>query len=643
VNTRLVLHTAIFALVFFGVFSNTFAQSRPTATKDVNKQSIKQCKKEGELRGKGVAASAKESKEAHQRISNRWSKDDIELQSDGTVLVTSYCGVEGTVGTVKYCSILATGDTKKCFVLRKDDKAAGAVSAEIDKIMSGGDAGNVAAGKLIEALSDKQPTFNGIGNVGERFTALSDAFDKAFSDTDTITQNISKNDAQSNVDALKRLGSVLSTAEASGATDSQVDKVLDSYAKNRNFDDLKASVAGITNDQVDQLRDARAQVRDSDASASVERPCSMGGRCSASDTFAQSQQMPETAGSSASRGLTQSTKELADSLPNKECSATIMTCRTNNPGAMRYANWMQAYGGASCGQTNNTACFASMEDGLAAKADLVGRRLQSGRCNTTYELLEVCGYCPSSDGCNPNNYANFLQSKVGIARNEKLDVNNPDQFARLMTGMSMMESGFRRQYTGDQLESAILKYYDAKGIIPVYAEGAGVPSAQSPLAQTSTTRAPYSIPVNTSPFSCAVTNCAQTNQFAQFSPWSGMFNQAQTGISQNGQEAFNQNFPQESLSSIPQAQSAAAVLSASINPTSIKHGGTAGITWSTTNAPAALRCEVRRSTGTLFTGNSSGTYTFVANKGVAGTYRFRILCTGTPNLLVQDIALRVTE
>lgn len=154
-----------------------------------------------------------------------------------------------------------------------------------------------------------------------------------------------------------------------------------------------------------------------------------------------------------------------------------LTCRTNNPGALTWAPWEAKYGGQPCGERNNTACFPSLEHGLAAKIDLItGSKYLGGSNNTILSML-CNGYAPNSDGNNCGSYATFVQNQTGIPMNQTIDPKNPEQIGKIAMAMARMENGKFVPFTPQQLENAMAMVYGGTlpngtpGFIPQTAYG----------------------------------------------------------------------------------------------------------------------------------------------------------------------------
>lgn len=157
--------------------------------------------------------------------------------------------------------------------------------------------------------------------------------------------------------------------------------------------------------------------------------------------------------------LSSETTSFVDSLKGIGCRGSELSCRTNNPGAMTYASWMSKYGGSACGETNNTACFPSVENGLAAKADLILRRIDSG-CSTLYSILENCRYASSRDGNDSATYARVVGNKTGLGAHTTLDRNNAEQMAKLISGIAWYEQGQKGYgFDAEQLKKALSVAY----------------------------------------------------------------------------------------------------------------------------------------------------------------------------------------
>lgn len=181
-----------------------------------------------------------------------------------------------------------------------------------------------------------------------------------------------------------------------------------------------------------------------------------------------------------------------DGMRGHGCANGNLSCRTNNPGAMRYSSWMQQYGGYSCGQSNDAACFPSVEAGLAAKIDLVQRRMAQG-CDTIYTLLENCQYAARNAGNDSWAYAMTVGRMTGFGPNGKIDPQNADQMGRLVTAMAWYEGGRGIGFNGEQLDKALKVAYK-QDTLPV-----GDPNFQ-PGVRFAYNAPEYSPSYSTSPF-----------------------------------------------------------------------------------------------------------------------------------------------
>ena len=155
------------------------------------------------------------------------------------------------------------------------------------------------------------------------------------------------------------------------------------------------------------------------------------------------------------------------------CSqVNTLTCRTNNPGAIISSNVMRSVGCVSCGQTNNTACCSSMEQGVAGMYKLItGSGYIGGSNNTIFKV--VCKWAEA----NCVNYGRAIAQAVGISPFQTIDPNDTATVGKLMMAMSRWEHGRGTIFTPEQLQAGI---QIALGERPIPAGTPGYVSQYSP-------------------------------------------------------------------------------------------------------------------------------------------------------------------
>lgn len=163
----------------------------------------------------------------------------------------------------------------------------------------------------------------------------------------------------------------------------------------------------------------------------------------------------------ADRKFRQEVDPFVDRLRGNGCNPSAMSCRTNNPGALTYGPRAAKFGGYSCGQSNDTACFPNAELGTAAMVDLVKHNVEKG-CASIYSILEDCRYSSSRDGNNSYKYAQTVSQWTGIGMNERIDPNNAAQMAKVVAAMARYESGHGLAFNGRELQSAMGYAYGTK-------------------------------------------------------------------------------------------------------------------------------------------------------------------------------------
>jgi hypothetical protein len=85
--------------------------------------------------------------------------------------------------------------------------------------------------------------------------------------------------------------------------------------------------------------------------------------------------------------------------------------RNNNPGNLRYADWEKSFGAVNK-DPQGFAIFGTYEQGFSALIHLLGMRVTQHPEWTVYDLFN--SYAPASDGNDPQSYAQYVASALGI-------------------------------------------------------------------------------------------------------------------------------------------------------------------------------------------------------------------------------------
>lgn len=324
-----------------------------------------------------------------------------------------------------------------------------------------------------------------------------------------------------------------------------------------------------------------------------------------------------------------------------------LTCRTNNPGALTWAPWEAKYGGQPCGERNNTACFPSLEHGLAAKIDLItGSRYLGGENNTILRML-CNGYAPNSDGNNCASYATFVQNQTGIPMNQTIDPKNPDQVGRIAMAMARMENGRFVPFTPQQLENAMAMVNG--GTVP-----AGTPGFVARTLQGTNGGTQFSSPFNynssavpanigygsafgggggsPAPIAQPMYSQPQSQSAATpvSQPVSGQLTPSQTQTTTSGTSSVAQQL--EDALKDPSANSSAARSPVTLvaQPKEVRRGNPITVSWTSIGLSADSPCVLRADSTVIAEGNT-GTKT-VPTTGATrlGSMIFTLKCT-TPS------------
>lgn len=407
---------------------------------------------------------AKEGAEKLKRIQQKspWTHEKVDIK-DGKMQIISTCGEKGKTGTVTIC--IDTPQGKKCGIKIPKDK-----EEIIDATLDAASDRNPESAMRKLVLGDRNNWAAKIKNLNLRSSLNISAEDllKIGVPEQYVGQALSALEK----DPEKALALLSASAEGNIQ---KVKKILDSTDLSyfdtdtlaRNATRMYGNPAKVASTLPE---DARSEFYSSEYFCGFGTPCPTGDvpptmrhpitgfndPSSDEDRRLGDGGLGTAPVSSAS--IAEKVSPLVDELTGHGCQNNNLSCRTNNPGAMRYANWMQKYDGFSCGQSNDTACFPSVEAGVAAKADLVIRRINQG-CNTLYTILEDCRYSSVRDGNDSYAYAVKVGSITGIGAHGKLDSQNAEQMARLLTGMAWYEGGRGIGFNAEQLERGLKAYY----------------------------------------------------------------------------------------------------------------------------------------------------------------------------------------
>lgn len=324
---------------------------------------------------------------------------------------------------------------------------------------------------------------------------------------------------------------------------------------------------------------------------------------------------------------------------------SIMVCRTNNPGALTWAQWESKYGGTPCGQNNNTTCFPSMEAGVAAQAELLTTRSRYyGDGNNTI-LGAICGGGYAASNC--SEYASFVSRQTGIPMNQTIDPNNAQQIGAIMMAQSRFESGRGVVYTPDQLQAGLSMAYS--GVVP-----AGTPGyTPQTIYGTGQNGMQYSSPLNVttgygvaslysgSPFA-GVTPVSYSNGVQSYtSPLaytsSGSYGGSSSmgsGTQANGLPIYQQT-TDTGNGTTQQATPVPVAINLYAQPATIHLTGSAMVTWSSVGVSQVQPCIITYGPGLMFSQGNAGAKIFAPTASTTGTVTFVLKCfaqtTGSPS------------
>lgn len=335
-----------------------------------------------------------------------------------------------------------------------------------------------------------------------------------------------------------------------------------------------------------------------------------------------------------------------------------LTCRTNNPGALTCGGNAGAcstiaarYGGFACGQSNNTACFPSLEQGLAAQAALLTGSRYFGGANPTI-LSAICNaYASNSAGNDCAAYASFVSRYSGIPMTQTIDPRNSEQVGRIMMAMSRYEHGNGVMFTPQQLEGALKMAYGGllppgtPGFTPTFMPGtgasgvrfgspfditsggypAGYYSLGSPFAQVNPAPIGYGAQP-TLPQTVQQPSGANAGSPAQPSGQQG------AGSVQGGSQR-----PQQATYGGP------AALTLIAQPEIVQRGSSALLTWSSVGMRASPACVLMQGTFAIAQANNGSKRITITRDAAAGDIRFTLRCTtldGTAREATTTIEVR---
>lgn len=332
-----------------------------------------------------------------------------------------------------------------------------------------------------------------------------------------------------------------------------------------------------------------------------------------------------------------------DSLTGHGCQNGNLSCRTNNPGAMRYSSWMGAYGGYPCGQSNNTACFPDAVSGLAAKTDLVMRRIQSG-CDTLYTILENCQYASSNVGNNSWLYAQVVGRITGDGPNGRIDPQNAEQVGRLVSAMAWYEGGRGIGFTSADLEKALKVAYKQDSLpagdpnfIPGVRLASAVPglnAGYSPSPFASLSPIPIGYSTNIGSPTGDYTQAPQTFQPAptqQQQQISQTISQTSQGQSTSGQSSVAQQLI-DAVRGGPATTSVSGtsnppIATIIVQPHTILRGNSITASWSSVGMSSASPCQVFVNKVFLLGRGNEGSKRVATDPTTSATLTFTLRCT----------------
>jgi hypothetical protein len=120
-------------------------------------------------------------------------------------------------------------------------------------------------------------------------------------------------------------------------------------------------------------------------------------------------------------------------------SGGSISWRYNNPGNIKFGKFAKETGAVGPGDGNH-AVYPNLTKGEDAMKHLIFSDARGFNTKTILEMLKV--YAPAEDGNNPNSYAKFVASRMGVSVNTKINTLSPRQKADMIEAMKTAE-GFK--------------------------------------------------------------------------------------------------------------------------------------------------------------------------------------------------------
>lgn len=324
-----------------------------------------------------------------------------------------------------------------------------------------------------------------------------------------------------------------------------------------------------------------------------------------------------------------------------------LTCRTNNPGALTWSSWQANYGGAPCGERNNTTCFPSVEQGLAAKIGLLTSPRYFGGDNNTILSMLCNGYASNSAVNNCSSYATFVQNQTGIPMNQTVDPRNPEQIGKIAMAISRMENGRSVPFTPAQLQGAMALVYG--GTLPN-----GTPGYVPERRVGTNAGTEFGSPFNVNPYSgAAPASVGYGSPFAQttpapvssptYSPTSAAIPQTTAPTPRSPTQSptpdGQQNVAQQLLDALDLPLSATSSPAIIItDPKDLRRGGQIVVSWATFGMSTQKPCVVRTRDGVIAEGNRGSKTIPTTQSTPMGSIVFTLSCTSLFGAPVQRTA-----
>ncbi|RJQ35218.1 hypothetical protein C4568_01200 [Candidatus Parcubacteria bacterium] len=351
-------------------------------------------------------------------------------------------------------------------------------------------------------------------------------------------------------------------------------------------------------------------------------------------------------------GVAQNLAPMCDSLGGCGSAACnvpnpSLTCRTNNPGALTYAPWQAKYGGVPCGMDNNTTCFPTMEQGIAAHGGLlVGPKYYGSGEGTIGDAAT------RYSTANQSQYASFVSNATGIGVNQPVDPSNPQQLGSIMMAQSRFENGRGVIYTPEQLEAGLALMYSSQttpvgsNIVPLGGVSSGLvgstvstPASSGTLTgewsarQSSTnvvTAEPYTPPTVVKPDSETKEYVVTYKPYESSNGWGGM-NSMMMGNSLGsslGGGLFGSSWSQPSYSNQGQYRNPPpppASVSITAAPSTVKKGEQIAVNWTSEATLLNPPCRVTQN-GTIISESNAGSRTVTTSSSTPSTLTFLLQC-----------------